>query len=110
MRRWVWIVVVLALLVAPRPAGAEPGMLVGARDDGLKWSTGPTLAVARDLGLRAVGITLSWQPGQVDLAALDAMLLNQAVVQGAGMRIVVSVFSQYGEAPLEGRTREEYCT
>ena len=55
MRRWVWIVFVLAVLVVPRPAGAEPGLLVGARDDGLKWSTGPTLAVARDLGLRSSG-------------------------------------------------------
>ena len=56
MRRWVWTGFVLAVLAVPRPAGAEPGLLVGARDDGLKWATGPTLAAARDLGLRAIGI------------------------------------------------------
>jgi len=110
MRRWVWIVGVLAVLVFPRPAGAEPGLLVGARDDGLKWSTGPTVAVARDLGLRALGITLSWQPGQIELTPLDAMLVNQAVVQGAGIRVVVAVFSPFGEAPLDDRARDEYCT
>ena len=110
MRRRVWIVFVLAVLVVPRPAGAEPGLLVGARDDGLKWSTGPTVAVARDLGLRALGITLPWQPGQIDLAPLDAMLVNQAVVQGAGIRVVVAVFSPYGEAQLDERSRGEYCT
>ena len=110
MRRWVWIVFVLAVLVVPRPAGAEPGLLVGARDDGLKWSTGPTLAVARDLGLRSLGITLPWQPGQIDLAPLDNMLVNQAVVQGAGIRVVVSVFSPFGEAPLTQLARDEYCT
>ena len=110
MRRWVWSVVLLAVLVVPRPAGAEPGLLVGARDDGLKWSTGPTVAVARDLGLRALGITLSWQPGQIELAPLDNMLVNQAVVQGAGIRIVVAVFSPFGEAPLDDRARDEYCT
>ncbi len=110
MRRWVWITVVLAVLVVPRPAGAEPGLLVGARDDGLKWSTGPTLAVARDLGLRSLGITLPWQPGQVDLAPLENMLVNQAVVQGAGIRVVVSVFSPFGEAPLTPLARDEYCT
>ena len=111
MRRWAWIVVVvLAVLVVPRPAGAEPGLLVGARDDGLKWSTGPTLAVARDLGLRSLGMTLPWQPGQIDLTPLDAMLVNQAVVQGAGIRIVVSVFSPHGEAPLTQLARDEYCT
>jgi hypothetical protein len=110
MRRRAWIVVALAMLAVPRPAGAEPGMLVGARDDGLKWSTGPTLAVARDLGLRSIGITLGWQSGQIDLAPLDNMLVNQAVVQGSGIRIVVSVFSPFGEAPLDERTRGEYCT
>ena len=105
-----WIVFALAVLAVPRPAGAEPGMLVGARKDRLKWSTGSTLAVARDLGLQAIGITLPWQPGQIDLAPLDVMLVNQAVVQGAGIRIVVSVFSPQGEAPLDDRARDEYCT
>ena len=110
MRRCVWIVVLFAVLAVPRPAGAEPGLLVGARDDQLKWSTSSTVAVARDLGLRALGITLPWQPGQIELTPLDAMLVNQAVVQGSGIRIVVAVFSPFGEAPLDDRTRDEYCT
>src|SRR5512134_3675500 len=100
MRRCVGIVTVtLALLAVVRPAGAAPGMLVGARDDGLKWSTASTIAAARDLGLRALGLTIGWTPGQIDLSPLDAMLLNQAVVQAGDIRIVVSVFNQ-GDAPL----------
>jgi hypothetical protein len=38
------------------------------------------------------------------------MLVNQAIVQGSGIRIVVAVFSPFGEAPLDDRTRDEYCT
>ena len=48
--------------------------------------------------------------GQIDLAPLENMLVNQAVVQGAGIRVVVSVFSPFGEAPLTPLARDEYCT
>ena len=37
------------------------------------------------------------------------MLMNQAVVQSSGMRVVVSVFNQ-GQAPLDQLARDEYCT
>ena len=84
-------------------------MLVGARDDGLKWSTATTVAAARDLGLGALGVTIGWTPGQIDLGPLDQMLMNQAVVQSSGMRVVVSVFNQ-GQAPLDALARDEYCT
>ena len=109
MRRVVGIVfVVAAVLVSVRPAGAAPGMLVGARDDGLKWSTASTVAAARDLGLRALSITLGWAPGQVDLGPLDQLLMSQAVTGSDGIRVVVSVFNQ-GQAPLEPVARDEYC-
>jgi hypothetical protein len=111
MWRWVWTVVVtLAALAIVRPAGAAPGMLVGARDDGLKWTTGPTVAVARDLGLRALGITLGWQPGQVDLFPNDANALNRAVVQAGDIRVVVAIFTNQGQAPVDQVGREQYCT
>ncbi len=103
------IVVAAAVLVFVGPAGAAPGMLVGARDDGLKWSTAATVAAARDLGLGALGVTIGWTPGQIDLGPLDQMLMNQAVVQSSGMRVVVSVFNQ-GQAPLDQLARDEYCT
>ena len=64
VRRWFSLVAVVAALVATGSAAADPGMFVGARDDGLKWRTATTAATARDLGLGAMGITLGWQPGQ----------------------------------------------
>jgi hypothetical protein len=100
--------VALAVLCIVQSAGAAPGMLVGARDDGLKWSTASTVGAARDLGLRAMSITVGWTPGQTELAPLDDFLLNQAVVQSSGIRVVVSVFNQ-GEAPLDELRRTEYC-
>jgi hypothetical protein len=110
MRRGVGIVIVaLAVLNFVQAASAAPGMLVGARDDGLKWSTAATVGVARDLGLQAMSITVGWTPGQIALAPLDDFLLNQAVVQSSGIRVVVSVFNQ-GDAPLDELRREEYCT
>jgi hypothetical protein len=110
MRRGVGTVIVaLAALSFVQAASAAPGMLVGARDDGLKWSTATTVGAARDLGLRAVSITVGWTPGQTELAPLDEFLLNQAVVQSSGIRVVVSVFNQ-GEAPVDELRRDEYCT
>ena len=109
MRRGVGIgIVALAVLCFVQSASAAPGMLVGARDDGLKWSTASTVGAARDLGLRAVSITLGWTPGQTELAPLDEFLLNQAVVRSSGLRVVVSVFNQ-GEAPVDELRRNEYC-
>ena len=45
----------------------------------------------------------------MDLEPLDNMLVNQAVVQGSGIRVVVSVFSPVGEAPLNQAARDQYC-
>lgn len=91
------------------PAAAGPGMLVGAREDGLKWRTAETVAVARDLGLRALGITLGWQPGQMDLFPEDASVLNSVVVGAGGIRVVVSVFSR-DQFPVSEASRDQYCT
>ena len=96
-------------LLATGPATAGPGMFVGAREDGLKWRTATTAAVARDLGLGAMGITLSWQPGQTDLAAADVLALNGAIVGAAGMRVVVAVFGDAPQAPIDATWREQYC-
>ena len=45
---------------------AAPGLLVGMDDDTLKWAEKPqaqkTLSYARDLGIRAVRVTVPWHP------------------------------------------------
>ena len=104
------LVLVVEALIAASTTAASPGMIVGAREDGLKWRTAATAAVARDLGLGAIGITLSWQPGQTDLAAVDATALNTTVVGAGGVRIVAAVFGANVHAPIEAARREQYCT
>ena len=102
------IVTLLAVLVCSPAAAAGPGMLVGAREDALKWKTAETIVVARDLGLRALGITLGWQPGQTDLSPQDASMLNSIVVGAGSMRVVVAVFAR-DEAPVVAANRDQYC-
>ncbi len=99
----------LAILVVAPAAAAGPGMIVGAREDALKWGTAQTVVVARDLGLRALGITLGWQPGQTDLSPQDATALNGVVVGAGGMRVVVAVFSR-DWIPVSAESRDQYCT
>jgi hypothetical protein len=84
-------------------------MLVGAREDGLKWRTATTVAVARDLGLGAVGITLGWQPGTTELRTADRVLLDETVAGSGGMRIVVAVFTANSLSPVDAQLREQYC-
>jgi hypothetical protein len=109
VRRSLLLVTVVAALLSTGSAAAQPGMFVGARDDGLKWRTATTAAVARDLGLGAMGITLGWQPGQTDLTAIDALALNGAIVGAGGMRVVVAVFGDAPQAPIDARWAEQYC-
>jgi hypothetical protein len=105
----VWVGVIAALVAVPA-AAAEPGMFVGAREDALKWQTAPTVAVARDLGLGAVGITLGWQPGTTELTSLDRIQLDGTVAGAGGLRIVVAVFGENTFTPVVEQLREQYCS
>ena len=107
---FVVVVAAAAILGVARPAAAAPGMLVGARDDGLKWTTVATSVAASDLGLRVLGITLGWQPGQSDMSAYDAGVLNRAVLGAGGVRVVVAIFSGATPPPTDAAQRENYCT
>ncbi len=104
------LVAAAATLGVAAPAAAGPGMFVGAKDDGLKWTTGQTAAAAGGLGLRALGITLGWQRGQTDLSAFDAGVLNRAVLGAGAVRVVVAVFNGAIPPPTEAADRESYCT
>jgi hypothetical protein len=103
------VAAVIAVLAAVPSAGAQPGMFVGVREDGLKWRTASTAAVARDLGLGAVGITLGWQAGTTELTSFDRLLLDGTVAGAGGMRIVVAVFGDSSFTPVDAQAREQYC-
>lgn len=97
------------LLVASPVARAEPGMFVGVSDDSFEWNTGPMVATANDLGLRAVRVALTWSAGQRSLTAADRADLGRLVADAPGLRIVLATFNQ-GNPPLDDASRDDYCT
>ena len=103
----------LALMfVGVSAAGAEPGLLVGVHDDRIKW-TGrpkPILESVRSLGLSAMRVTLTWQPGRRNLSARTHHELRRTVAAHRhGVRIVLGVYGNADDAPATPRAREDYC-
>ena len=84
-------------------------MFVGVSDDSFEWNTGPMVATADDLGLRAVRIALNWTPGQRALSSADRTDLGRIVADAGGLRIVLAVFNQ-GYPPLDDNSRDAYCS
>ena len=90
------------------PARAGQGLLVGVADDTLKWSDKPTaqraLTYSRDLGLRAVRVTVPWTPGQTRLGVLDRQPVDRMILAtwGGGLRVVLAVYGKADDAPQTG--------
>ena len=72
------------------PARAQPHLLPGVSEDGLKWRSADARRVADDLGLQAFRITLPWS-GQTELVPFDRAPLAGAVAAAAGKRLILSV-------------------
>jgi hypothetical protein len=105
---------VLALLAATcwlAPAAAEPGLIVGVADDSVRWSdrSADAVAVARDLGLQALRITVPWHPGETSLDPIKTDALDHAITASFGMRLVVAVYGGPNDAPRTEAARTEYC-
>jgi hypothetical protein len=101
-----------ALLVATSlatPARAQPHLLLGVAEDGLKWRSADARRVADDLGLQAFRITLPWS-GQTELVPFDRAPLAGAVAAGAGKRLILSAYGTSAVAPVDVATRTRYCT
>ena len=99
-----------ALALAPT-APAAPGLLVGVDDDSLKWytQTHALISVYRDLGVGAVRVTLSWQPGEWSPSRTDRQALNRVNAAAWGMRVVVAVTGSAAQPPLDDASRTTYC-
>ena len=84
-------------------------MFVGVSDDAFEWNTGAMAAAANDLGLRAVRVALTWEPGERSLTPSDAAALGKVVSGAPNMRIVLAAFNQ-GDPPLDAGSRDAYCS
>jgi hypothetical protein len=97
------------------PARAGQGLLVGVADDTLKWSDKPTaqraLTYSRDLGLRAVRVTVPWTPGQTRLGVLDRQPVDRMILStwGGGLRVVLAVYGKADDAPQTDSQRDAFC-
>jgi len=109
--RWSTLIVLasVVLLVAPRASDAAPGMFVGVSDDAFEWNTGPMVAAANDLGLRAVRVALTWTPSERTLTPTDASALGRVVGGAPNQRIVLAALNQ-GDPPLDPASRDAYCS
>jgi hypothetical protein len=96
-------------------ARAGSGLLVGVADDSLKWTDKAqaqlALGYTRDLGLRAVRVTVPWRAGETRLpldqrGPVDRMIL---ATWGRGLRVVLSVYGSAGDAPRTDAQRDAYC-
>jgi hypothetical protein len=97
-------------------AQAGPRLLIGVADDSLKWTSTAqaqaALAYSRDLGLRAVRVTVPWQPGQTRLPVTERRPVDRMILAtwGRGLRVVLAVYGRADEAPQTAVERESYCT
>jgi hypothetical protein len=96
-----------------RPA---PGLLVGVADDSLKWTDTPraqrALGYTRDLGIRAVRVTVPWRPGETRLGVDDRRPVDRMILAtwGGGLRVVLAVYGAADDAPQTDGARADYCT
>jgi len=94
---------------------AAPGLLVGMDDDTLKWAAKPqaqkTLSSARDLGIRAVRVTVPWHPGDTRLGVDDRIPVDQMILAtwAAHFRVVLAVYGAATDAPQTDAARDSYC-
>ena len=96
-------------------AHAGSGLLIGVADDTLKWSDKTTaqraLVYTRDLGVRAVRVTVPWQPGQTQLSVIDRQPVDRMILAtwGGGLRVVLAVYGRPDDAPQNDAQRATYC-
>lgn len=84
-------------------------------DDTLKWADKPqaqrTLSYARDLGFKAVRVTVPWHPGDTRLSVDDRIPVDQMILStwAAHFRVVLAVYGRGADAPQTDAARDSYC-
>lgn len=107
------ILAVAALLALAGAAQARAGtnLLVGVDDDSAKWIAKPMtlLPVYRDLGVKAVRVTVDWAPGESNLDRTDRVMIDRVAVATWGMRLVLAVGGPAASPPTTDVARGQYC-
>jgi hypothetical protein len=100
-----------ALAVVPS-ASAGTGLILGVDDDMARWMNpaGALSPIYRELGVRAVRVTMQWQPGQTQLTSRNRIELDRAGVATWGLRLVVAVDGPADSPPLDETGRDQYCS
>lgn len=103
--------VFLTLLVTSAPAAAGTGLLVGVDDDNAKWTArnGAYFAVYRDLGLKALRVTVTWHANESGPTRTDLTELGRVVPAAFGLRVVLAVSGGPADAPLDQGSRDRFC-
>lgn len=99
------------LLVLAGPAAAATGLLVGVDDDNAKWTArnAAYFAVYRDLGLKALRLTVTWHAGESAPTATDVTELGRVIPAAFGLRVVVAVSGGPADTPLDSASRDRFC-
>ncbi len=114
VRRILVIVAAAGLLTGPAQAGR--GLLVGVADDSLKWNARSqaqtAITYSRDLGLRAVRVTVPWQSGETRLPVAQRGPVDRMILAtwGRGLRVVLAVYGQAADTPTTTAAQADYCT
>src|SRR5438105_3217144 len=100
----------LALAWAPH-AHAGTNLLVGVDDDSAKWISNPMvlLPVYRDVGIKAVRVTIQWSPGKSSLTKTDRVMLDRVVMATWGIRLVLAVDGAPDSPPADPQSRSDYA-
>jgi hypothetical protein len=106
-----FVISILAALVLVPSAGAGTKLILGVDDDMARWMNpaGALTPIYRELGLRAVRVTLQWQPGQAALSNRNRVELDRAGVATWGMRLVLAVDGPADSPPADAASRDRYC-
>jgi hypothetical protein len=99
----------LAAVVVPG-AAAQSGLIVGVTDDSFLTKPAAAAGAARQLGLGAYRVSLTWSPGETRLAPGDVAALNGLIPVSNGLRIVVTVYGKANAAPVDANGRQAYCS
>ncbi|MGB2876229.1 MAG: hypothetical protein WBB76_12245 [Gaiellaceae bacterium] len=93
------------------PAGANRSLFVGVDDNAFLASPDVNLPVAKDLGVKAVRVTLDhWYPGDRTINTVLTNQLTNLVTAAPGLRVVVSVYAPSPVlAPVTAAYRDNYC-